>query len=64
MPLVYLETKPCERCRDAELCQFARDEVRRSVAHVNLVAEIAQRRLPDADVAFECQSYAPRKRRP
>jgi len=61
MPLVYTETKSCRHCVDAELCEFARDEIRRCVEHVNFVAEIARRKLPDADVVFDCQSFFPRR---
>jgi len=61
--LVYAETKPCERCVDAELCQFARDEIRRCVMHVNTVAELARRKLPDADVTVDCHSFLPSPRR-
>ena len=62
MPLIYAETKSCERCVDAELCEFARNEVKRCVAHVNLVAEIARCKLPDADVAFDCHVFFPRRK--
>lgn len=69
MPLTYTETKSCERCVDGELCEFApelcefaRHEVRRCVMHINLVAEIARRKLPDADVAFDCHVFLPRRK--
>ena len=60
--LVYAETKNCERCIDAELCEFARAEIRRAVAHVNYVAELARRKLPDADVTVDCHSFSPRRK--
>lgn len=61
--LRYLETKPCERCVDDELCHFARDHIRDAVRHVNFVAALARRRLPDADVVLDCHSFTPKTRR-
>lgn len=60
--LSYREIKPCQRCAVVCGCegQFIRRELQVTVVHLNSIAAIAERRLPDVEVLFDCQTYWPR----